>query len=281
LDIALSTSRTRPPPRADHPLKGDNVTSTDAQIAANRANAQLSTGPQTTAGLATSAQNNLQHGFASAFRVLPGEDGAAFEKLLTDFTAEWAPATASEAALVLSLARFNWMSDRALHLQMEALDPALDSAAPPAETNRVDRLLRYHTQFDRAFHRTLNSLMKLRATRQKEQIGFELAKQRAEAEAACEKHRDRQFALAELREQRAMQAEERAARSEQRQIEKSARDSALASAKIATQIAKKELFDADWEAHALMNAPIPGVGYTQIQKDAYREVLKQTCGKAD
>jgi hypothetical protein len=111
----------------------------------------------------------------------------------------------------------------------------------------------------------MNTLMKLRATRQKEQIGFELAKQRAEAEAAREKHRDRQFELAELREQRAMQAEERAARSEQRQIEKAERDSALAVAKIATQTAKKELFDADWEAHALMNAPIPGVGYTQIQ----------------
>jgi hypothetical protein len=29
-----------------------------------------------------------------------------------------------------------------------------------------------------------------------------------------------------------------------------------------------------------MNAPIPGVGYTQVQKDIYREVLKQTQGDA-
>jgi hypothetical protein len=105
-----------------------------------------------------------------------------------------------------------------------------------------------------------------------------LAKQGAGAEAARAEHRDRQFALAELREQRAMQSEERAARSEQRQIERSEREAALVAAKIATQTAKKELFDADWEAHALMNAPIPGVGYTQVQKDAFREVLKQTNG---
>jgi thiol:disulfide interchange protein len=175
-------------------------------------------------------------------------------------------------------AQFHWMSDRAARLQLESLDTCFSPDALPTQTTRFDRLVRYHTQFDRAFHRTLNTLLKLRAARQKEQIGFELAKQGAAAEAARAQHRDRQFALAELREQRAMQAEERAARSEQRQIEKSERDAAHVAAKIATQTAKKELFDADWEAHALMNAPIPGVGYTQVQKDAFREVLKQTNG---
>jgi hypothetical protein len=118
-------------------------------------------------------------------------------------------------------------------------------------------------------------LMKLRAARQKQQIGFELAKQRADAEAAREKHRDRQFSLAELREQRAMQAEERAARAEQRQIEKSMREAALVASKISVQAAKKAVFDVAAEVDALMNAPIPGMGYTSLQHDAYREVLKQ------
>jgi hypothetical protein len=251
--------------------------SSNAQVAASRANAQLSTGPCTDEGRAASSKNHLVHGLtAKEFTLLPTEDAAAFNQLLADFTAEWNPTTPTETALVPSAVRFNWMSDRALRLQMGRLDSCLSPDAPPTETSRFDRMVRYHTQFDRAFHRTLNTLMKLRAARQKEQIGFEIAKQRVEAEASREKHRNRQFALAELREHRAMQSEERAARSEQRQIEKSERDAALVAAKIATQTAKKELFDADWEAHALMNAPIPGVGYTQIQKDAYREVLKQT-----
>jgi hypothetical protein len=83
--------------------------SSDAQIAANRANAQLSTGLRTAAGLAASSQNNLEHGFASTFRVLPGEDKYAFEKLLADFTTEWAPTTPTETALVL---RPGWQSRR-------------------------------------------------------------------------------------------------------------------------------------------------------------------------
>lgn len=122
-------------------------------------------------------------------------------------------------------------------------------------------------------------------------MGSNLAKQRADAEAARQKHLDRQFTLAELREQRAMQREERQAKLQtekagleaekaQREARKDERAAALADAKVATQNAKTELFAADWEAHALMNAPIPGVGYTQVQKDAFREVLKQTVKDA-
>jgi hypothetical protein len=251
--------------------------SSEAQIAANRANAEHSTGPRTEEGRAASSKNHLVHGLAAKESLLlPTEDGAAYDKSLADFTAEWNPTTPAETALVISAVRFHWMADRAQRLQMESINDCLSLNALPADTNRFERMLRYQTQFDRAFHRALNTLMKLRAARQNEQIGFESAKQHANCDAAREKHRDRQFELAELREQRAMQAEERAVRSEQRHIEKSERDAALVAVKIATQTAKKELFDADWEAHALMNAPIPGVGYTQIQKDAYREVLKQT-----
>jgi hypothetical protein len=235
--------------------------SSEAQIAANRANAQSSTGPRTEEGRVASSKNHLSHGLAvKEFVLLPTEDRAAFDQLLAGFTAEWNPTTPAEAALVTSVAQFHWMSDRAMRLQMESFDGCLSLDALPEQTARFDRLQRYHTQFDRSFHRALNTLMKLRAMRQKEQIGFELAKQRAAAEASREKHRNRQFALAELREQRAMQSEERAARTEQRQVEKSERDATLVAAKIATQAAKKDLFDADWEAHALMNAPIPGVG---------------------
>jgi hypothetical protein len=122
-------------------------------------------------GLQASSQNNLQHGFASMFRILPGEDHPAFEKLLADFTAEWNPATPTETARVLSAAQFNWMSDRAMRLQMRSMDDALAPGASNLEPIGFERMLRYHTQFDRAFHRALNSSMKLQVARQKEQIG--------------------------------------------------------------------------------------------------------------
>jgi hypothetical protein len=259
----------------------------DAQLAANRANAQHSTGPRTETGRAISSQNNLDHGFESAFRILPSENASEFAALQASFLADLAPVNSLERTLVVNMAEFQWLSQRARKLQNQAFDTlenSTDASDAPDNSARMERLLRYHTQFDRAFHRALTALMQLRAARQKEQIGFELAKQRSDAETARQKHLDRKFALEELREQRAMQAQELAikkdARAERHAEEKTARDSAVAAAKIATETAKTDLFSADWEAHALMNAPIPGVGYTENQKQTYKEVLKQTIDKA-
>ena len=47
----------------------------EAQIAANRANAQRSTGPRSEEGKARVAQNGLKHGLCSTRVLLPGEDG--------------------------------------------------------------------------------------------------------------------------------------------------------------------------------------------------------------
>src|SRR5579883_2259301 len=55
---------------------------TEAQIAANRANAQRSTGPRTEAGKQAVAQNRLEHGLSGgAFRLLPWESAEEFEAL--------------------------------------------------------------------------------------------------------------------------------------------------------------------------------------------------------
>ena len=50
------------------------MAASDAQIAANRANALLSTGPNTVAGKEASRRNALKHGLSGAGVVLPGED---------------------------------------------------------------------------------------------------------------------------------------------------------------------------------------------------------------
>ena len=42
---------------------------TQAQIAANQANAQKSTGPTSTEGKAASSQNNFKHGFRGKFDI--------------------------------------------------------------------------------------------------------------------------------------------------------------------------------------------------------------------
>ena len=50
----------------------------DAQMAANRANAQKSTGPRTEEGKAISSQNALKHGVYSRSDILDGEFQEAF-----------------------------------------------------------------------------------------------------------------------------------------------------------------------------------------------------------
>ena len=62
--------------------------STEAQIAANRANSQLSTGPITDTGKAASSQNNFRHGFTGAFAILPWEKQEEFNNLLEELRAE-------------------------------------------------------------------------------------------------------------------------------------------------------------------------------------------------
>jgi hypothetical protein len=145
--------------------------STDAQICANRENAQHSTGPTTESGKAASCQNNFRHGMTGAFRVLPHEDQDEFDALLCGLRAEHQPATLTESLLVQKMAQHYWLSQRALSLQDECAtdeDLTLDQ-----QQKQLALFLRYQTTNDRAFHKCLNDLLKLRAEKRRIEIGFE------------------------------------------------------------------------------------------------------------
>src|SRR5713101_251367 len=73
---------------------------TQAQINANRINAQKSTGPKTPEGREAARLNGLKHGLASDILVLPGESESDFENLLDSLEAEHQPATPTEVILV-------------------------------------------------------------------------------------------------------------------------------------------------------------------------------------
>ena len=53
--------------------------STAAQLTANSANAQLSTGPRTEPGKHRSCQNSLKHGLTAKTVLIPGEDPAEYQ----------------------------------------------------------------------------------------------------------------------------------------------------------------------------------------------------------
>ncbi|HTU46662.1 MAG TPA: hypothetical protein VMF91_16465 [Bryobacteraceae bacterium] len=141
--------------------------STTAQVLANQLNAQRSTAPVTQSGKAASSQNHFRHGLAGAFRVLPTENQAEFDELLTNFRAEHQPSTITESILVDNMAQHYWLSQRAQRLQDVAI------GADPSEEKQFALYLRYQSANERAFHRCLNDLLKLRAEQRKQEIGFE------------------------------------------------------------------------------------------------------------
>ena len=79
--------------------------STQAQILANQANSQLSTGPKTEAGKAISSKNNLRHGLTGPFVVLAWEDQEEFRTLQNELLAEHQPTKLTEKMLVEDLAQ--------------------------------------------------------------------------------------------------------------------------------------------------------------------------------
>jgi hypothetical protein len=165
-----------------------NSSISDSRLRANRQNAQLSTGPVTEVGKAASARNNVRHGLAGAFSVLPGESLEEFEQLRADFEEEHKPATTTESLLVTDMARHYWLYQRALRLQEECFASDLGSGDTQ---NRLNLLLRYGTTHERAFRRCLADLLKLRKQRLQLERGFEsqkharAAERRREVAAQC------------------------------------------------------------------------------------------------
>ena len=153
--------------------------STEAQIKANQLNAQHSTGPTSPAGKAEASRNHHLHGLTGVFRVLESENPRNFQALLFSLREDHNPTTDTEALLVERMAQHHWLRFRAIQLQTEALE------STERRQRDIERSLalyiRYQTTNERAFQNCLNDLLKLRAEKRKEEIGFESQK-RAEQE---------------------------------------------------------------------------------------------------
>ena len=88
------------------------------------------------------------------------------------------PATPTEILLIESMAQHYWMKQRALRLQRFCFDEDGN-----CDEKSLALYLRYQTTHDRAFHKALNTLLKLRADKKKAEIGF-VSQQRQNEEHA-------------------------------------------------------------------------------------------------
>jgi hypothetical protein len=118
-----------------------------------------STGPRTPAGKLASSGNSLKHGLAAPRLIIPGENPSAFEALLADLLAEHQPASPTEELLVREIAQSWWLTQRALRFQNDCF------TAEGVDQKRLSLFLRYQTTHERAFHKALSTLIRLKKDR--------------------------------------------------------------------------------------------------------------------
>jgi hypothetical protein len=146
---------------------------TPAQINANRANAQKSTGPRSVEGKSASRFNALKHGIDAASVVIPGEDPAEYEALAADYCRDLRPQSPTEIFHVDTMLRADWMKRRLelveadLYRTLLAETPGSSLAAALLSDSPTAKLLartqRQIAAFERTWHRANNELTRARA----------------------------------------------------------------------------------------------------------------------
>jgi len=159
-------------------LEEDILMATPAQIAANRANAQKSTGPRSVEGKAASRFNALKHGLDAASIVIPGEDPVLYDEIAQNYHAEFRPASALEQFHVETLIRCDWQKRRLQRtegklyraLLAEGADPEDLDVAVLRDSPTAKLLLKVWAQIaslERAFFRALTDLRRMQREREK------------------------------------------------------------------------------------------------------------------
>src|SRR3954468_24719613 len=106
---ARPSARTRHTPRGGRAgAGGPTMSCSEKKRAANRANAQQSTGPRSAEGKAAASRNAVTHGLSAAAVVLPGEDPAAFDAYAAAVVAELRPAGVLQTDLAREVAVASW-----------------------------------------------------------------------------------------------------------------------------------------------------------------------------
>ena len=158
---------------------------TEAQITANRLNAQKSTGPKSPEGKAASSLNALKSGIDASSHIIPGEDPAELAALTSAFLDHFHPADPVQLALVDTLIATEWTQRRLRrieaqlwnynlecleldHLTRTGRSPGAQPKSPlgHAYQNALDPLSRIQRRIDstnRMYLRTLKALQDLQS----------------------------------------------------------------------------------------------------------------------
>jgi hypothetical protein len=180
------------------------------QLAANRANAQKSTGPKSAEGKEKVAQNRTVHGLCGQFQVLQEvESQERYDAFLNQLMTDEQPVGQAEIELVVKMAEHTWLGKRALRMQGNSFihmpktpEQVKSGEIPVGIDSGLETFVRYHAAQDRAYQRASAEFQKRKKERGLAEIGFESQK-RAQAQEIrqAEKHA-LAIATANLRKQR-------------------------------------------------------------------------------
>lgn len=126
------------------------------QLAANRANAEKSTGPRTEAGKEASSRNATRHALAGhQFALRYDESEEEYQHVLQDLIDQHRPANTTEDILVLKIAQAYWLGQRAIRI----------GSSDMGDLKQMALMMRYQGLHDRAFQSSLKQLRELQKAR--------------------------------------------------------------------------------------------------------------------
>jgi hypothetical protein len=135
---------------------------TAVQIEANRANAQLSTGPRTEEGKQRSSQNSLKHGVTAKSDVLPAEDPDPYKRFARSLIAGLKPQGELETQIARNIASIQWRLRRLRILTDEILVADLELTK---QVDALNKLSLYEQRLTRTFDAAMKQLRDLQQRR--------------------------------------------------------------------------------------------------------------------
>jgi hypothetical protein len=120
---------------------------TEAQILANRRNAQKSTGPRTGEGKAAVSQNAVKHGLLARHDVITSESQADFDHHRNQILDELDPVSPMESILAERVVTLSWRLKRTARIQNQAIDALnADNTSSPLAKLTQSLFFKNHNQ---------------------------------------------------------------------------------------------------------------------------------------
>lgn len=136
---------------------------TPPQVAANRENAQSSTGPRTAVGKSRSSANAITRGLFSARDFVPPEDREEYDQLRDELLDELQPTSLLEQAQCRQILSAVWRLHRCALTEEELAIRSPESKDTAAEQDKIDRA---HSQAQRQLLSATAELRRLQTERQ-------------------------------------------------------------------------------------------------------------------